>query len=357
MLVSENWRAVRPADVVETFEVSAGQPRDLVGTGLAEITQARYPDLRAIERGGTANNPWHIIWISSARNHALIDLAEVLTWDGQGSPLGSSAFLGKDLADLAGRGVRHLHINLPQLMRFSDAGQGILTELTGKQLDGADPLEVSQAISVARETISQLTVYTTYSAPVKLTGFSGMAHSWAEKGLDPQTAQQAQQELGQWIAAVTRALELDNRLLLEAEPAPRSAYAGAGGGLAMMLEALRSRVLPIGTYLFGMHPEINRAISQSELCCYVSGKIGINIPSPLTELSDRTSAHGIPLVLVADSAGMRKGELPNLGIHGAYELRPELAYLPDQLDDPHSSVDISHKLAKQIQKTAMTWGY
>lgn len=357
-LAQDSWWQIRPADAVETFPVSPGWPRDLIGTGLAEIAQRTYPDLRALERGDSLADPWHVIWISDEQHYALIDLADAMSWEGHGSPLGSSAFLGRDLHTLITSGVRRLQINLPQFMRYSDAGQGLLAALTGQDTTGADTRTVAQIIGAARQAISQLTVYVTYSAPMELAGFSGMAHSWAEQGLDPQLAQRAQQELGQWGNTVAQALDtMADRLLPGTPLATQSAYAGAGGGLAMMLEVLRARVLPIGAYLFGMYPETDTAISQSDLCCYIGGRIGVNIPSPLTELSDRAGKYGVPVVLVADAAGMRKGELQNLGVHGSYELRPELAFLEPQPDDPQSSAAITEKLAEQLQRVAVTWGY
>ena len=136
-------------------------------------------------------------------------------------------------------------------------------------------------------------------------------------------------------------------------PDRRGAYAGAGGGAAFMLEALGARTYPVGDATVASR--LGPSLSHAELAVYVCGPIGADLPSGLLALL-REAGGRIPVVLAYDHGGIAKGELKALGIAGAYELRPELAFMPagGELITPE---EMRRLLAERTQAIARTWGY
>ena len=65
---------------------------------------------------------------------------------------------------------------------------------------------------------------------------------------------------------------------------------------------------------------------------------------------------GVPVVVVYDSGGIRKGELPGLGLNGAYEIRPDRSYeLPEE--SAQDVAEIPGRLADLMGRVATTWGW
>ena len=65
---------------------------------------------------------------------------------------------------------------------------------------------------------------------------------------------------------------------------------------------------------------------------------------------------GIPVVVVYDSGGIRKGELPGLRLNGAYEIRPDRSYeIPEE--NTQDVADIPRRLAALMGRVATTWGW
>ena len=64
---------------------------------------------------------------------------------------------------------------------------------------------------------------------------------------------------------------------------------------------------------------------------------------------------GVPVVVVYDSGALRKGELPSLGLNGAYELRPDFAFEPPEAIDEFGR--LQPILFDMMTRVARTWGW
>lgn len=345
------WRETRPTDVVDVYPISDGVVVDHVGTGLDEVVVRFDPTASATQVDDAPRRIW---WKLDSDAGALCDLADSLTWSGTGDPRGSTEFLGTDLRHLANSGVSRVFLHVPSLMRNSDGGVGLLSALSGVEFTGDVPSadELAQALEQARSVLGRMDLVVSYDAEQPLTGVNGMARAWADRGFDAGSAQEAERTLGQLVTHLKAAQARGaHRSLLGAEPdSSRSPFAGVGGGLGMMLSALGARVRSIGELLV---PDLS---DDLDLCIYVCDAIGMDLPAGLSALTPRAEELGVPVVVVTDSSGLRKGELPKLGLHGAYELRPNRAFL----DEPNSMADLAELpglLDETIKRVAHTWGW
>ncbi|MGV4302795.1 hypothetical protein [Trueperella pyogenes] len=336
------WRAARPQDVVVGLATSEGIDVAHVGTGLGDVVCFHHPHARAVNLGQSTPRRW---WRWD--DNALIDLADSCSWTGEYR--GSTAFLGEDLRDLVRSGVKRVHLHLPQLMSPTDLGLGMLGELAGVQL-GDEPRELVQVLADARAALAGLSMVVTYAADLPLLGINGMARLWAERGFDGLEAQDFERRIVGWVRELDYAAQRSSRRsLLSGNTEPRAGFAGPGGGLGLTFALLGASMAQIGDALVG------RYLGPTDLIVYVSDSIGVDLPSGVHAAARFGEKAGIPVVLLTDSAGIRKGELARLGLHGSYELRPERAFLAFD-DDADDAVEIS-RLSEAMGLIATTWGW
>lgn len=338
----EAWRAARPHDDVLAIPTSEGTVVAHAGTGLDDVVRSLHPDSRAVDVGVGAQRRIHWLWDGGA----LVDLAESFSWNGH--PEGSTAFLGKDLRALHDAGARRIHLHLPQLMSPTDLGRGMLGELAG---GSAAPAELGPSLEAARAALRDVALTVTYPADLPLRGVNGMARAWAARGYDGYRAQEFEREVGAWVHDLERAARSSTRRsLLGADVDARAGFAGPGGGLGLVLSLLGASMLPIGDAL------VAGRIPHTDLIVYVLGSIGVDLPSGLHAAARAGEEQGVPVVILTDAASMRRGELPRLGLHGAYELRPERAFF----DDADTLADLSRLpelVTRSMHAIAATWGW
>ncbi|WP_126415734.1 hypothetical protein [Trueperella bialowiezensis] len=340
------WLSVRDDDV-ECLLTSEGQTVAHVGTGLDDVVAARHPHAQP-NYIDTAPRRVHWTWPGAA----FIDLADAVSWAGEGSPIGSTAFLGGDILALKEAGSTAVHVHVPRLMTHSDLGLGFLGKLAGVELDVlAEPFDLSDIVARARRTLGDLRLTATYSGDLPLTGVGGMARAWHDAGADGAAAQNFERRAGEWVVELTRAAQRAGRTSLLNGPTinPRAGWAGVGGGLGMLLDLMGGQLRTIGEHLVSVPSDV-------DLVVYVCGAVGVDLPTGLHAAATQAQDIGVPVVLLTDSSGLRKGELPRLGLHGSYELRPERAFAGDS-DDLAAISTIPPLLDDAVARIARTWGW
>ncbi len=344
------WTGVRGHDDVVGVATSEGETIAHVGTGLHDVVTLRHPNAEARSIDDDAPRRIHWVWEDSA----FIDLADAMTWTGESDPVGTTAFLARDLLDLQHQGVRSVHLHLPRLISRSDLGLGLLGALTGVEIDvRGEPRDLGHELAGARRVLSEVNLTVTYAADLPLLGVDGMARMWDRAGMSAQDAQDFERHIGGWVRELDRAAAASTRrsLLGGANVDPRAGSSGPGGGLGMMVWLLGGRQHLIGDYLVGPYLP-----SDTDLIVYVCSAIGVDLPSGLHAAARHAEELGVPVVLLTDSAGMRKGELPRLGLHGSYELRPERAF-GEEDDDMACISTIPTRVENSIARIATTWGW
>ena len=133
----------------------------------------------------------------------------------------------------------------------------------------------------------------------------------------------------------------------------RGPCSGAGGGLALGLEALGGRIVPIGDVV---HSSLEGWAEGADLCVYVCGQVGEELPGGAAGAIRRAQEAGLPVVLVYDCGALRRGELAGLGLNGVYEMRPERSFL-DEPETPESAAAVGDRLGDAIRAVARTWGW
>ncbi|MDP9807101.1 glycerate kinase [Trueperella bonasi] len=348
--VASRWRAARPADDVVEVATSEGETIAHLGTGLDDVVRLRHP--QAKPTSSDADLPRRIRW--TWEGGAFIDLADAMTWAGDGEPIGPTDFLGRDILDVKRQGTKRFHIHLPQLITRSDLGLGMLGELAGTPIDVCEkPRALSAELAKAQDALGMLSITLTYPAGMPLLGVNGMARMWDQAGMDGRTAQNFERHIGGWVHELNQASQNSPRrsLLGDDGADARAPSAGPGGGLGFMLGLLGARQLLIGDHLVG-----HSIPNDADLIVYVCAAMGMDLPSGLHAATRHAEQFGIPVVLLTDSAGMRKGELPRLGLHGSYELRPERAFA-EEPEEIAAIARIPGLLDESISRIATTWGW
>lgn len=344
------WLGARGGDDVAGLATSEGETTAHVGTGLDDVVRLRHPDATATSPDDDAPRRIHWTW----QGGALIDLADAMTWAGEGDPIGSTAFLASDLRELRATGARSVHVHVPRLMNRSDLGLGLLGALAGEPIDvREEPRDLTEQLAKAQRAVSDMAITLTYPADMPLLGVDGMARMWDQAGMDGQVAQDFERHIGGWVHELDRAGAASTRrsLLGGVNVDPRVGSSGTGGGLGMMIGLLGGARHLIGDYLVG-----SALPSDADLIVYVCSAIGVDLPSGLHAATRHGEELGVPVVLLTDSAGMRKGELPRLGLHGSYELRPERAFGVG-VEDMDAISTIPGRLDDAIARIATTWGW
>ncbi|MFC5280477.1 hypothetical protein ACFPGO_01105 [Arcanobacterium canis] len=341
------WYTVRPNDDVLIAPIAEGDVVAHVGTGLDEVMEYINPELTSVQLG---DEPRRIWW--SGRNEWTCDLANSVTWAGQSDPRGSTEFLGADIDHVIMSGAHQIHVHVPTMMRHSDVGLGMLTYLAGQPVS-TDPHELSLALLAARQRLAGVRLILTYPSAVTLTGLSGVARHW-ERSIGQETALDAERDIGTIAHNLQMAAEQISRRSLLSHTSPVSSpYSGVGGGLGFMFDLLGAQIRELGAFL--AHRGQGLGGEPFDLVVYVGDTIGVDLPSGLRACADIGRQEAAPVIAILDRAGLRKGELPRLGLNGAYELRQD-AYAEEETPiDALAMIPIL--LDEQVSRVARTWGW
>lgn len=363
-LASETWRRRRPSDVLEVSVCSYGRPSrkdsecdtDLTDlTGLTAIFRAAYAVNTSAQGQPFSMRDVYLLdgryrAVIASSGRAFLDLSVDALSIGSdhsfsavnkhgseverdpelkhGLELESSAFLVDVIDELRQAGGQQIHLHLPQLPRWADAGRGFL----GRFAD-----DLTRSWSLAREYLDG--VLATFADASPLVGLSGVARQLADLGLDAYDAQDLEKHNSRFVSSVTAIQDhsIHRSLLNRGTSDARSAYAGVGGGIGFLWHSLGVRILPVGQYVL-------REIDISgDLVLFIGDSFGATIPSSFDLVTTRCEMAGIPLVFLTSSSDMRRGELPRLGIHGVYAL------------DAQGTT--AEQLAHSVERIAVTWGW
>lgn len=367
------WASVRPDDSLVVRPVSDGRPNDegLSGVheviGGVEVAPSVIDYSMCVEESPVLERARETVHIWRSDSSVLIDCTAIARLNGgvpaQSATL-SSDFLGAELVWAQREGLSEAIIALPALSDINDMGRGMLSVLSGIPVPAAAAHEsdfLSRAVVTAREKLGAMRLIVLAADAQRLTGFSGIARTHMRYGLDPRAAQDLDAHIGEYADTLVEAYEktLGRRRFLTASdsPSPRGEYAGAGGGLAFAVQCLGGALYSVGDLT--VRSRLSAQIKEADLLIYISGAIEADLPSGLLAALDIAEADP-PVVLVYDYGAIAKGELANLGLSGAYELRPHLSFLggtSSSNSDKSAGHDVGELLGQRIAAVARTWGW
>ncbi|MFC5369995.1 glycerate kinase [Arcanobacterium bovis] len=315
---------------------------------------------------------------SSARavRRGVVDIAASHSWVGSALPYASSDFLAQLVRDLLAESIDELHVHLPRFCATSDLGIGFLGAFTGRGVsfyDDVDPQWFVAAVEEVRAALKGVNIVVTYGAEQELLGVSGMAKAWTDRGVAGQEGQDFGRHAGTWIHEIKRnlpdlgspagvlhvrsgsAVGRSDAILAAAKP-----FAGVGGGLGFVFDLCGAQIWPMSEFAVrsggGDGVDLSAELAEYDLVCYVTGVIGESIPRGLTLVSDYAQEHGVPVILVAQSAGLRRGDLPRFGLAGAYEVLEGNSWSSPEDHNMCAIVD-GEELANLAGRIARTWGW
>ncbi len=343
-VATKAWREVRPGDEIRAWAVSDGRPVPGGTSGLDEVLGGVPAPLESHPR----LHAWR------TESQVLFDYTNLLAldpFDGIARQA-SSSMIGKDLAWAGDEGLRQAVVALPGPSAVSDLGFAILDALA-PETAGAG---LGERIRAARARLGALHVTTLAADEQRLTGFRGIARTRMRRdGLCPHQAQIRDAEVAENVEAIAEACAGAVASLLGSGPDPRGAYAGSGGGAAFMLEALGARTCPVGDV--AVRTRLAAHVKEVDIALYVASQIEAGLPSGLLALIDEAPQE-TPVVLVYDHGGIARTELRGLQVAGAYELRPDLAFMPREGAGPGvDPKEMAGILGERIRVVARTWGY
>lgn len=368
-IAAQAWASARPEDSLVVRPVSDGRPNDRGLSGLHEViggvevtpSEVDYSlcdeDSASLARAREGTHIWR------SDSSALIDctaIARLRAGKGPQVSAMSSDFLGAELLWAKHEGLSEVVIALPALSDIGDLGRGMLRVLSDAEEENNSTF-LTYAVASAREKLGAMRLVVLAADAQRLTGFSGVARAYMRYGLDPQDAQNLDASIGEYADFLVEAYEksLGSSLFLTANesPSPRGEYAGAGSGLAFAIQCLGGALYSVGDLT--VRSRLSTQMKEAELIVYISGAIEADLPSGLLAALD-IADNDPPVVLVYDYGAIAKGELANLGLSGAYELRPHLSFLegtsPSNLDES-AGQEIGETLSRRIMSLARTWGW
>lgn len=280
----------------------------------------------------------------------LLDFAQTASWNGEGVPVASSYPLGVQLREALLGQPQRLWIHLPRFSKCSDLGLGLLAAFIPDSIPEREDFcaddfnyqtleELSSVVAKIRmehvaavllsaftrlrQLTQDLSATITYSEEQPLFGFSGIAKSWTNYGVSAQSAQQAEALFGEISAFFEKSFA--SRMLLGAPKQMSSA--GTGGGLGFLFNSLGFQVRDLALQLAENEVfwgKMRAAVSCSDAVFYLCEPFGAQIPQGFINVSDLAAEFAVPLVLMSESSGIRRGDLPRLGLAGNYDLNPEI---------------------------------
>ena len=365
----EAWLSERPRDSLRCRPTSDGVASAYSESGVYELLGLD----ELVERGGPLRR-----FAGVSQRKIAFDWIESLP----GPFCGDSTALGEDIAWALGRGVDEIVVALGVPGGIGDLGVGMIGAIAqawrgAGQEDGsrragesrraggktsekpdvakaADVADLAGLVADARAAVGTVCLSVVVGGRQRLMGMSGLARAWMREGLDGRRAQDAERRVGEAADRLVRAANATpGKDLAGRSLSARGPHSGAGGGLALGLEALGGRIVPVGDVV---HSSLEGWAEGADLCVYVCGQVGEELPGGTAGAIRRAQEAGLPVVLVYDCGALRRGELAGLGLNGAYEMRPERSFL-DEPETPESAAAVRDRLGEAIRTVARTWGW
>ena len=369
----EAWQSERPRDSLRCRPTSDGVASAYSESGVYELLGLD----ELVERGGPLRR-----FAGVSQKKIALDWIESLP----GPFCGDSTALGEDIAWALGRGVDEIVVALGVPGGIGDLGVGMIGAIAqawrgAGQEDGsrragesrraggaaglgktsekpdvaesADVADLAGLVADARAALGTVCL-SVVGGRQRLMGMSGLARAWMREGLDGRRAQDAERRIGEAADRLVRAANATpGKDLAGRRLSTRGPHSGAGGGLALGLEAVGGRIVPVGDVV---HSSLEGWAEGADLCVYVCGRVGDELPGGAAGAIRRAQEAGLPVVLVYDCGSLRRGELAGLGLNGAYEMRPERSFL-DEPETPESAAAVRDRLGEAIRTVARTWGW
>ena len=367
----EAWRSERPRDSLRCRPTSDGVASAYSESGVYELLGLD----ELVERGGPLRR-----FAGVSQKKIAFDWIESLP----GPFGGDSTALGEDIAWALGRGVDEIVVALGVPGGIGDLGVGMIGAIaqarrgtgqedgsrragesrraggaaglgnTSEKPDVAEAADLAGLVADARAAVGTVCLSVVVGGRQRLMGMSGLARAWMREGLDGRRAQDAERSIGEAADRLVRAANATpGKDLAGRRLSTRGPHSGAGGGLALGLEAVGGRIVPIGDVV---HSSLEGWAEGADLCVYVCGRVGDELPGGAAGAIRRAQEAGLPVVLVYDCGSLRRGELAGLGLNGAYEMRPERSFL-DEPETPESAAAVRDRLGEAIRTVARTWGW
>ena len=361
----EAWRSERPRDSLRCRPTSDGVASAYSESGVYELLGLD----ELVERGGPLRR-----FAGVSQRKIAFDWIESLP----GPFGGDSTALGEDIAWALGRGVDEIVVALGVPGGIGDLGVGMIGAIaqarrgagqedgsrraggaaglgkTSEKPDVAEAADLAGLVADARAAVGTVCLSVVVGGRQRLMGMSGLARAWMREGLDGRRAQEAERSIGEAADRLVRAANATpGKDLAGRRLSARGPHSGAGGGLALGLEAVGGRIVPVGDVV---HSSLEGWAEGADLCVYVCGRVGDELPGGAAGAIRRAQEAGLPVVLVYDCGSLRRGELAGLGLNGAYEMRPERSFL-DEPETPESAAAVRDRLGEAIRTVARTWGW
>ena len=363
----EAWQSERPRDSLRCRPTSDGVASAYSESGVYELLGLD----ELVERGGPLRR-----FAGVSQRKIAFDWIESLP----GPFGGNSTALGEDIEWALGRGVDEIVVALGVPGGIGDLGVGMIGAIAqarrgagqedgsrraggaaglGKTsekpdvVEAADVADLAGLVADARAAVGTVCLSVVVGGRQRLMGMSGLARAWMREGLDGRRAQDAERRIGEAADRLVRAANATpGKDLAGRRLSTRGPHSGAGGGLALGLEAVGGRIVPVGDVV---HSSLEGWAEGADLCVYVCGRVGDELPGGAAGAIRRAQEAGLPVVLVYDCGSLRRGELAGLGLNGAYEMRPERSFL-DEPETPESAAAVRDRLGEAIRTVARTWG-
>lgn len=315
--IADGWTSVRPDDELHVVSISEGVAGDL-GSGvecLFDDLATCWPHL--LGSGSFRRVSWE------SETHLLVDYSAFAGTMREGY---STGIIAQDILE---RGVGKTSIDLlvPPLALWADGGVDLLARLA--QVAGDDGFSgasvaresdvswVGEAVRRARLALKGTRLRVLVAWQQAFVGLAGVARRSAVT-LGNSGAQERERSFSAFAHALASAEPSRESLLPgRGDHSHNVHYEGCGSGAAGVLEALGAQILPLDMLITAKARDV---VNNVDLVIYITPRVEENLPPGLLALSQlcETSAH--PLVLVYERGALRKGEFPNLGLSGAYEL-------------------------------------
>lgn len=283
-------------------------------------------------------------YVCADGTRAWLDAAES---EAAGAP--GSATLGAAVAALADGGVRTVTIGLSASAAL-DGGRGFVAALAGARDLDAGP----DAVRRAAQRLAQLRITGLVDTDRQLLGFQGASFAAVEAlGVSKESAQAAEQAMGEWLDVVRSAVPTRTDLLAGTTIRPeRQPGAGAAGGLGFLLAALGSALAPapaFGARVTGLAERV----AAADLVVTATGIFDWRVleHSVLAEVASIAGAAARPAVVLADEVHVGRREQMSLGLQGTYSISRSGWMRPE----PLPVADLADALAVLTRRVAGTW--
>ncbi|MBC9957585.1 glycerate kinase [Yimella sp. cx-51] len=257
---------------------------------------------------------------------------------------GSDA-LGHAVRDLLGDGITELVIGLGATGPL-DGGRGLVATLAGS----AD----EQGLQNAARRLEGVRVTAVVATDRQLLGFHGACYSAVEEaGITKESAQVAEQRMGEWLDVVRAALPAKRDLLQGKDIRPeRQPGAGAAGGLGFILGALGAHLAPGPSYV-ARATDLAGHVASAQLVVTATGVfdwrvLEHSVPAEVTGIAAHSAT---PVVVLADEVHVGRREQMSLGLQGAYSIQQSGWNRRGEVD----AAELSAGLTSLAARVAGTW--